>query len=137
MKKANLLLWLLLFVIMLAMNVLTPFSVADDGAYAFIKEPTGLEFDEARPITTLSDIVESMINHWYTHTGRIVSCSLESLFIGILGEQLFNTFNALVFCLTIGFFLSLCGYKRNALMPWVVMMLFLILIQAFNETYLW
>ena len=65
--------YLLLFIVIIAMNFLTPISVADDGAYAFIKEPVGREFDENRPIETFADIVESMTNHWNTHNGRIVS----------------------------------------------------------------
>ena len=129
--------WLCLFVVVFAMNVLTPLSVADDGAYAFVKEPVGMEFDENRPIKTLGDIVESMTNHWFAHNGRIVNSSLESLFVGILGKPLFNVFNALIFCVTIGFFLSLCGYKRRGRWSWLVMLLFLALIPAFNEVFLW
>ena len=53
--------------------MLTPLSVADDGAYAFVKEPVGMEFDDHRPIKTLGDIVESMTNHWTVHNGRITS----------------------------------------------------------------
>ena len=133
----NFLLWMSLFIVVFAMNVLTPLSVADDGAYAFVKEPVGMEFDDNRPIKTLGDIVESMTNHWFTHTGRIVSCSLESLFVGILGKPLFNVFNALIFCVTIGFFLSLCGYKGRGRWSWLVMLLFLALIPTFNEVFLW
>ena len=133
----SILLWLLLFAVVFAMNMLTPLSVADDGAYAFVKEPVGMEFDENRPIKTLGDVVESMTNHWFTHNGRIVNSSLESLFVGILGKPLFNVFNALIFCVTIGFFLSLCGYKRRGRWSWLVMLLFLALIPTFNEVFLW
>ena len=136
-KDKGFLLWLLLFIVVLTMNMLTPLSVADDGAYAFVKESVGMEFDDNRPIRTLGDIVESMTNHWFTHNGRIVISTLESLFIGILGKPLFNVFNALIFCVTIGFFLSLCGYKRRGQWSWLVMLLFLTLIPAFNEVFLW
>lgn len=129
--------WCLLFVVMLAMNMLTPLSVADDGAYAFIKEPVGMEFDDNRPIRSLSDIVESMTNHWKVHNGRITSSFFESLFAGILGKTAFNFLNALIFCFTIGFFLSLCRYEWRSRWNWFVMLLFLALIPAFNETFLW
>ena len=78
-----------------------------------------------------------MTNHWFAHNGRIVNSSLESLFIGILGKPLFNAFNALIFCVTIGFFLSLCGYKCRGRWSWLVMLLFLALIPTFNEVFLW
>ena len=136
-KNKNFLLWISLFIVIFAMNTLTPMSVADDGAYAFVKEPVGMEFDDNRPIKTLGDIVESMTNHWFTHTGRIVNCSIESLFVGILGKPWFDVFNALIFCVTIGFFLSLCRYEWRSRWNWLVMLLFLTLIPAFNETFLW
>ncbi len=129
--------YLLLFIVIIAMNFLTPISVADDGAYAFIKEPVGREFDENRPIETFADIVESMTNHWNTHNGRIVSSSLESLFVGIVGKPVFNVFNALIFCFTIGFFLCLCGYDWRSRWLWLLFLLILALMPAFGETFLW
>ena len=136
-KGKGFLLWFLLFIVVLTMNVLTPLSVADDGAYAFVKEPVGMEFDDNRPIKTLGDIVESMTNHWTAHNGRITSCFLESLFAGIIGKPAFNFLNALIFCFTIAFFLSLCRYEWRGRWYWLVMLLFLTLIPAFNETFLW
>ena len=136
-RKSFLLSWLLLFVVMLAMNSLTPLSVADDGAYAFIKEPVGHEFDETHPIESLADIVESMTNHWNTHNGRIVNSTLESLFVGVVGKPVFNVFNAIVFCFTIGFFLSLCGYGWRNRWLWLLLLLILALMPAFGETFLW
>ena len=129
--------WLILFIVAMSMNFLTPMSVADDGAYAFIKEPVGREFDENRPVDNLSNIVESMTNHWYTHNGRIVNHSLESLFMGIIGKPAFNVFNALVFCFTLGFFLCLCGYDWRSRWLWLLMLLFSALMPAFGETTLW
>ena len=129
--------WLILFIVVITMNYLTPISVADDGAYAFIKEPVGHEFDETLPIENLSDIIVSMRNHWYSHNGRIVSSSLESLFIGIVGKPVFNVFNSLIFCFTIGFFLYLCGYNWRSRWLWLVFLLFLALMPAYGETFLW
>lgn len=119
------------------MNCLTPMSVADDGAYAFIKEPVGREFDENRPIKTFADVVESMTNHWNTHNGRIVSSSLESLFVGIVGKSVFNVINALVFCITIAFIMSLCSFDWRSRWLWLLFLLILALMPAFGETFLW
>lgn len=129
--------WLILFIVAMSMNFLTPMSVADDGAYAFIKEPVGREFDENRPVDNLSNIVESMTNHWYTHNGRIVNHSLESLFMGIIGKPVFNVFNALVFCLTVAFIMSLCGFDWRSRWLWLLFLLILALMPAFGETFLW
>lgn len=136
-QKSFLYSWLVLFIVAMSMNFLTPMSVADDGAYAFIKEPVGREFDENRPIETFADIVESMTNHWNTHNGRIVSSSLESLFMGIIGKPAFNVFNALVFCLTVAFILSLCGFDWRSRWLWLLFLLILALMPAFGETFLW
>lgn len=136
-RKSFFLLWLLLFIVILIMNSFTPLSVADDGAYAFIKEPVGREFDDTCPVDNLSDIVESMTNHWYTHNGRIVNHSLESLFMGIIGKPAFNVFNALVFCLTLAFILSLCGFDWRSRWLWLLFLLILALMPAFGETFLW
>lgn len=129
--------WLILFIVVITMNYFTPISVADDGAYAFVKEPVGHEFDETQPIESLTDIIVSMSNHWHSHNGRIVSSSLESLFVGIVGKPVFNVFNALVFCLTIVFILSLCGFDWRSRWLWLLFLLILALMPAFGETFLW
>lgn len=136
-RQVSLLSWGVALIVVLVMNFLTPLSIADDGAYAFLKEPVGREFDENRPIETFVDIVESMSNHWYSHNGRIVSSSLESLFIGIVGKPVFNVFNSLISCFTIGFFLYLCGYNWRSRWLWLVFLLFLALMPAYGETLLW
>lgn len=135
MKKIG---WLsFIFIILLIMNFLTPISVADDGAFAFVKEPVGLEFDVAHPIKNLSDIVESQKNHWYTANGRIVCESLVQLFIGILGKTTFNVVNALVFCLVLFLLLKLIGWENKSIGYPLGFLLFLLLIPAFGETVLW
>ncbi len=129
--------WFSLFIIMMVMNTLTPLSVADDGAYAFVKKPAGNEFDDNRPIGTFSELVESMDNHWQTHNGRIINSVAESLSICFIGKPIFNVLNALIFCLTIGFFLSLCGYSWRGWWNWPILLLFIVLMPAFGETFLW
>lgn len=135
MKKSG---WLLfIFIILIIMNFLTPVSVADDGAFAFVKNPEGLEFDVSRPINNLSDIVESQKNHWHTANGRVVCESLVQLFIGILGKTVFNVVNSFVFCLVLFFILKLIGWENKTIGYPFVFLLFLLLIPAFGETVLW
>lgn len=135
MKKSG---WLLfIFIILIIMNFLTPMSVADDGAFAFVKNPEGLEFDVSRPINNLSDIVESQKNHWHTANGRVVCESLVQLFIGILGKTVFNVVNSFVFCLVLFFILKLIGWENKTIGYPFVFLLFLLLIPAFGETVLW
>ena len=130
--------WLsFIFIILVIMNFLTPISVADDGAFAFVKESVGLEFDVSHPIKNLSDIIESQKNHWYTANGRVVCESLVQLFIGILGKTTFNVINALVFCLVLFLLLKLIGWENKTIGYPLAFLLFLLLIPAFGETVLW
>lgn len=133
----NIFAFLLLFVIALLMNVFTPMSVADDGAYAFVKLAEGREFDTSRFIGSLGDIVESMVNHWHSHNGRIVCHSLLQFFIGIAGQLMLCVVNAAIFTAVFYLLLSITGYKDKHRFVPMVFLAFLLLMPAFNETTLW
>lgn len=137
MKRNEWLIFGILFVVFFTMNCLTPISVADDGAFAFVKEPTGLEFDVSRPIKNLSDILESQINHWHTANGRVVCESLVQLFIGILGKTAFNIINSFVFCIVVFMLLDIVGWKERITGVCLISLAFLLFMPAFAETTLW
>ena len=137
MKRNEWLIFGILFIVFFAMNCLTPISVADDGAFAFVKEPIGLEFDVSRPINNLSDILESQINHWHTANGRVVCESLAQLFIGILGKTAFNIINSFVFCIVVFMLLDIAGWKDKIAGVCFISLAFLLFMPAFSETTLW
>ena len=97
-RISSVFLWVLLFAAILTMNMLTPLSYGDDYAYAFtMTEPNHL-FNMDRPIRNLWDILLSQWNHWQSFNGRFTPHFLLQLFVGILGKDVFNVFNAFVFC---------------------------------------
>lgn len=137
MKRKEWLIFGILFVVFLTMNYLTPISVADDGAFAFVKESVGLEFDVSRPIKNLSDILESQINHWHTANGRVVCESFVQLFIGILGKTAFNIINSFVFCIVVFMLLEIVSWKDRISGVCLISLIFLLFMPAFAETMLW
>ena len=126
-----------LFVVMLIMNQLTPFTVKDDPAYSFIKESDGILFDITKPIDSITDVFISQINHWHTINGRFTNHFIGQLFDGLLGKSVFDIVNALIFCLVVYLInLFLFGGKRQ-LWDVVSVILFFVAIPAFNQTVLW
>ena len=62
---------------------------------------------DAKEIKTLSDILESQINHYKFVNGRALAHSLEQFFSGIAGVEIFHVLNALVLIFTIFIFVKI------------------------------
>ena len=124
-----------LFVIMNVMNYLTPIHILDDIKYSFVI--TNI-FDTEQPIQSVSDIVNSMCNHWLNVNGRITTHFFVQLFTGLLGKSVFNIFNSFMFCLMIYLILKLTEYKSKYVVGELFLLAsFLILMPSFNQTVLW
>lgn len=91
-KKKKLLLWglivLVCFSALLLLNVLTPL-ISDDFAYLFI-------YGEDVRITSLRDIVQSQINHYYMWGGRSVVHFIDQVLL-LLPARITDILNSLVF----------------------------------------
>ena len=136
-KKSFVFSWLLLFVVVFAMNVLTPLSYGDDYAYAFtMTEPNHL-FNMDRPIRNLWDILLSQWNHWLSFNGRFTPHFLLQLFVGILGKDVFNVFNALVFCCVVWLFISLSDFRDKVIGILLIFSAYLLLMPSLSEIFLW
>lgn len=97
------------FLLMLLLNRLTPY-VADDFVYR-------ISFATKEPLQNLGDVVDSMYVHCFRLNGRVVSHTLEQLFM-LLPKGVFNLCNAGVFVLLIYLMYRVAGYgqrKRVAL----------------------
>ena len=91
------------------LNCLTPYA-ADDFTYMY-------SFASGEKIQTVADIVPSMVAHAHSMNGRILSHSLEQLFL-LMPKTVFNVVNTFM---TMAFFLllyRLCneGHCPNALL---------------------
>lgn len=78
------------------LNVLTP-EYLDDFVYKFMFSKDGVDMNH--PINNVGQILLSQYNHYFAWNGRFVVHSIVQLFTGLLGKDLFNLFNTIVFLL--------------------------------------
>lgn len=122
---------LAVFVVMYLLNRFSPMS-CDDWHYVFI-------FGTLEPINSLSDIVVSQWHHYLRFNGRLVVHTIVQLFDGLLGKQVFNVFNALMFILFLwGFARLATSDRRNhyKVMSVAFALLFFVL-AGFKDVFLW
>ena len=78
------------------LNVLTP-EYLDDFVYKFMFSKDGVDMNH--PINNVGQILLSQYNHYFAWNGRFVVHSIVQLFTGLLGKDLFNLINTIVFIL--------------------------------------
>ena len=114
-KSISKIIYVLIFGFILVLNFLTPY-VADDYVYM-------VSFDTKELLTSLSQIPESMYVHCLKMNGRLISHTLEQLFM-LLPKGIFNLCNASVFTLLIRLTVSLFNQNNTGkpFLPAVVFM---------------
>ena len=120
--------------IFFSLNYITPLNW-DDYSYKFIFENHN-DNHPLRLIRNIPDIVYSQYNHYFTTNGRSLCHFFVQLFTGIIGKDIFNYFNTLVFI----FFIIFITYFTLQLTPLNILFSFsliLLLFPSFNETVLW
>lgn len=118
---------------MWVLNFLTPEDI-DDFWYKFIF--VNSDVDTSRPIASFGDVLISQYAHWLFVNGRSVVHVLVQSFTGILGKQVFNICNAIVFTLFIYVVTRLCA-KATLLNIFFVSTIVLLLFPVFGQTALW
>lgn len=113
-----------------ALNFLTPY-ICDDWVYR-------LSFVTKEPLQTLGDVVRSMYLHCFAMNGRVVSHSLEQLFM-LLPKWVFNLCNAGVFTLTVYLMYRIAnaGQKPSVFLLSAITMGFWCAMPAFGQVALW
>lgn len=131
-RSRNLLLVCLcvLFLFLLLLNCLTPY-IADDYGYR-------LGFHNKEPLESLGDVARSMYVHCFAMNGRVVSHSLEQIFM-LMPKLVFNICNAAVFTGLIYLMYRVVnlGRKRNVLLLVAVGMAFWYFMPVFGQVALW
>jgi hypothetical protein len=99
-NENTILLLILIYLIMLALNYITPMIFGDDYVYAFVWQKnqainTPLP-ETARRLSSFKDILVSQWNHYFYWGGRTVAHIFVQFFAWI-GKDIFNIFNSLVF----------------------------------------
>ncbi len=120
----------MLFLFMLILNFLTPY-VADDYAYR-------LGFHNKEPLKGLADVARSMYVHCFRMNGRVVSHTLEQIFM-LFPKALFNVLNAVVFVglIYLLYRVANMGHKRNVLLLVSIGMAFWYFEPVFGQVVLW
>lgn len=120
-----------------ALNWLTP-EYHEDFIYKFIIAG-GLP-DHQHPIHSIGDIIQSQVDHYYTFNGRSIVHFIVQLFTGILGKQVFNVVNIIVFAAFILLMrrnlTSRSGSSSSGFTIAVVLVMTLLL-PRFKDTFLW
>ena len=97
----------MIFLILLACNIWTPYLV-DDYQYAF-------SFATGERLTCISDILPSLIAHAEKINGRLVAHAIVHVF-ALLPNGIFDIVNAGVFVFQIALIIKLCGIRKNKCM---------------------
>lgn len=117
----------------LVLNVLTP-EYHDDFVYKFMFEGGTVNYDH--PVRSIGNIVTSQLEHYQTVNGRSIVHFLVQLFTGLLGKQVFNLLNAIVFCGFVFLLKRIMGKSHN-LLALAVTLVLILLLPRFKDTFLW
>ena len=118
------------------LNVFTPLY-HDDFVYKFMFEDGTVNYDH--PIQSVGDIFLSQVEHYHSVNGRSIVHFLVQLFTGLLGKQVFNIFNVIVFCIFICLLHRHFGKRSGwqGLGPTVLILALVLLLPRFKDTFLW
>lgn len=95
--------------------------ISDEIIYCYVfSEENGNYCDaDVREIKTFSDILESQINHYNVVNGRTIIHTIEQIFSGIVGVDLFYVLNTVVFIFTIILFVKVIFNQMDKYHYWI------------------
>lgn len=116
-------------------NVLSA-EFSDDFMYKYVLS-NGLP-DYSQPIKSISDIIKSQIDHYFTWNGRTITHIIVQLVTGLLGKTVFNLLNTIVFCIFV-FLLKSNISNKSDYNPFVYILTIalVLLLPEPNLTFLW
>lgn len=118
-------------VVMYLLNVFTPLF-CDDWHYVFI-------WGTQKHIHSIGDIIQSQWAHYFDYNGRAPVHSIVQLFDGLLGKDVFNVFNAIVFCVFL-YLMSLLVTNKKELRFKILLVSFMLVflfMSGFKHEFLW
>lgn len=119
------------------LNANTPF-MHDDIAYHYLYDSnSAVERPTSEPVSSFWQIFPSMWNHYNAVNGRYTSHLIIQLFCGLLGKNLFNFFNTIVFLLFLDIIVIL-AYGKRELFPLSIVVTSVVFLLPFpGQTMLW
>lgn len=131
--------WIVIAVAAVAFYVLNLLSAEyhDDFIYKFMIVDGAVDY--TKPVGNLADVFRSQVEHYVAVNGRSVVHCLVQVFTGLLGKQLFNVCNALVFALFIWLLQRQVKLRDGAgcLLACTLSLALVLLLPNFNDTFLW
>lgn len=132
------------FLFFFILNVLTPLSFGDDYVYSFVWEGHSIYeplSENATRVSSLKDLYNSQVLHYFTWSGRIVSHTLSQFFLWA-GKSVFNVCNALASVLLVAeiYWCSHKGIKKITADVGVLCVIFFALwafSPGFGDVFLW
>ena len=118
---------LVISMLMLALNILTPY-ICDDYTYR-------LNFATGEPLRSFGEIFGSMYAHSFSMNGRLISHGLAQVFM-LLSPGVFDVVNTAVFVGTLWLMHRLCGSESALLLACSFCLLWL-LMPVFGQVALW
>ena len=125
------LLYFIIFGLLWLLTYYTPTDIGDDIAYMFVFG------EEGHPIHSVIDCFVSQYNHYFVQHGRVPVMFLVQLFDAVLGKDLYNICNSIVFCFTLYLLVKYTFHRQSVFaIIWTVFLIFFF-IPAFGDTHLW
>ena len=131
MKKTVLLVYLVIFGLFWLLSYYTPIDIGDDIAYMFVFGENG------HPIHSIMDCFVSQYNHYFIQHGRVPVMFLVQLFDAVLGKELYNICNGMVFCITLWLLVKYTFHGQSVFAIILAVFLIFFFIPVFGDTHLW
>ncbi len=95
--------------------------------------------DYSRPINSLADVFRSQVEHYFVANGRSLVHVLVQVFTGLLGKQVFNVLNAIVFAIFVYLLKNnVTRHSRgNGIFAVTITLSLVLLLPLFKDTFLW
>ena len=109
----------------------------DDFVYKFMLVNGSVDY--SRPVNSLMNVFRSQVEHYFVANGRSLVHVLVQVFTGLLGKQVFNVLNAIVFA----FFVYLLKNnvtrhsRGNGIFAVTITLFLVLLLPLFKDTFLW
>lgn len=136
-KKKIIMLLFFIFLLMFLLNYLTPL-LADD--YSYSVSNSYETSDHYEKLKNFGDIINFQYNHYLKWGGRSVAHFIAQIFLVLLGKNLFNVCNAIIYTFLVYFIYknaTLNQKKEKPILLIVINFLLWAYIPAFGQTILW
>ena len=114
-------------------------TMSDDLCYRFVFQEDSQQSEIMKPVLSLSDVIQSQINHYSTINGRSVAGTLAQIMINLVPESIEKALNIVMFCLLILLIVRYVAHQKED-KPIIAILSFALLflvISGFGSGFIW